>query len=148
MDRTRGASDRKSTVSDVSSEPVTCSECGSISVVEDMTRGERVCGECGLVLSDHRIDTGAEWRAFSSEESDARSRVGAPVRYTVHDKGLSTVIDWRDRDTSGKKLSPTRRSEIYRLRKWQIRSRVHSSMDRNLARPWLQQPCMLHAESD
>jgi transcription initiation factor TFIIB len=112
---------------------IMCPECGCSTVVEDIARGERVCGDCGLVLSDHRIDTGAEWRAFSSEESDARSRVGAPMRYTVHDKGLSTIIDWRDRDTSGRKLSPTRRSEIYRLRKWQIRSRVHSSLDRNLA---------------
>ncbi len=110
-----------------------CPECGSSAVVEDIARGERVCGGCGLVLSDHRIDTGAEWRAFSSEEGAARSRVGAPMRYTVHDKGLSTVIDWRDRDISGRKLTPSRRSEIYRLRKWQIRSRVHSSMDRNLA---------------
>ncbi|MGY5852461.1 MAG: transcription initiation factor IIB [Candidatus Thorarchaeota archaeon] len=132
MDQTRGATpDKKRT--GVEAEITTCSECGDSAVVEDIRRGERVCGSCGLVLSDHRIDTGAEWRAFSSEESDARSRVGAPLRYTVHDKGLSTVIDWRDRDTSGRKLSPTRRSEIYRLRKWQIRSRVHSSMDRNLA---------------
>ncbi len=110
-----------------------CPECGSRSVVEDVGRGERVCRGCGLVLSDHRIDMGAEWRAFSAEENEARSRVGAPLRYTVHDKGLSTVIDWRDKDTAGRKLSPTRRSEIYRLRKWQIRSRVHSSVDRNLA---------------
>ncbi|MBD3404928.1 MAG: transcription initiation factor IIB [Candidatus Lokiarchaeota archaeon] len=116
-----------------SAETLTCPECGSTAVVEDTTRGERACENCGLVLSDHRIDTGAEWRAFSAEESESRSRVGAPMRYTVHDKGLSTVIDWRDRDTSGKKLSPTRRSQIYRLRKWQIRSRVHSSIDRNLA---------------
>jgi len=113
--------------------PVVCPECGSSQVIEDLTRGERICAGCGLVLSDHHIDTGAEWRAFSSEEADARSRVGAPMRYTVHDKGLSTVIDWRDRDTSGRKLSPSRRSEIYRLRKWQIRSRVHGSIDRNLA---------------
>ncbi|RLI48560.1 MAG: transcription initiation factor IIB [Candidatus Thorarchaeota archaeon] len=113
--------------------PVVCPECGSSQVIEDLMRGERICAGCGLVLSDHHIDTGAEWRAFSSEEADARSRVGAPMRYTVHDKGLSTVIDWRDRDTSGRKLSPSRRSEIYRLRKWQIRSRVHGSVDRNLA---------------
>lgn len=114
-------------------DPMNCPECGGVSVVEDTTRGEQVCGGCGLVLSDHRIDTGAEWRAFSSEESDSRSRVGAPLRLSVHDKGLSTVIDWRDQDISGRRLTPTRRSEIYRLRKWQIRSRVHSSMDRNLA---------------
>ncbi len=112
---------------------VKCPECGSAIVVEDTTRGERICGGCGLVLSDHRIDTGAEWRAFSPEETETRSRVGAPMRYTVHDKGLSTMIDWRDKDTMGRKLTPNRRSEIYRLRKWQIRSRVHSSIDRNLA---------------
>jgi transcription initiation factor TFIIB len=52
---------------------------------------------------------------------------------TVHDKGLSTMIDWRDRDAYGKKLTPKRRAQIYRLRKWQVRSRVHSSIDRNLA---------------
>ncbi len=116
-----------------SSSEYICPECGSTVFHDDLARGERVCGGCGLVLSDRRIDTGAEWRAFSAEESDARSRVGAPLRYTIHDKGLSTMIDWRDQDMSGRKLSPTRRSEIYRLRKWQIRSRVHSSLDRNLA---------------
>ncbi len=133
MDQARAATQKKESTAEPSSKVICCSECGSTSVVEDLTRGERVCGGCGLVLSDHRIDTGAEWRAFSAEESDNRSRVGAPLRYTIHDKGLSTVIDWRDRDISGRKLTPTRRSEIYRLRRWQIRSRVHSSMDRNLA---------------
>jgi transcription initiation factor TFIIB len=43
------------------------------------------------------------------------------------------MIDWRDHDSSGKKFSAKKRSEIYRLRKWQIRTRVHSSVDRNLA---------------
>ncbi|TXT54767.1 MAG: Transcription initiation factor IIB [Candidatus Thorarchaeota archaeon] len=133
MDQIKGVVSDKGVPEGEEPETVVCPECGSTSVVEDNTRGERACAECGLVLSDHRIDTGAEWRAFSAEESDSRSRVGAPMRYTVHDKGLSTVIDWRDRDTSGKKLSPNRRSQIYRLRKWQIRSRVHSSVDRNLA---------------
>jgi transcription initiation factor TFIIB len=133
LEQTRSTEGKKEVGTDSPLELIKCPECQSVTVVEDIARGEKVCGGCGLVLSDHRIDTGAEWRAFSSEESDSRSRVGSPVRYTIHDKGLSTVIDWRDRDTSGKKLSPTRRSEIYRLRKWQIRSRVHSSMDRNLA---------------
>lgn len=59
--------------------------------------------------------------------------MGAPSTLTLHDKGLSTIIDWRDRDAMGKKLSPQKRAEAYRLRKWQIRMRVHSSLDRNLA---------------
>jgi len=33
-----------------------CSECGSIEIVRDNEKGEIICGGCGLVLSDHRID--------------------------------------------------------------------------------------------
>jgi transcription initiation factor TFIIB len=111
----------------------TCPECGGHDVVQDLEKGERICATCGLVVSEHRIDSGPEWRAFTSDEKDARSRAGAPTNYAIHDKGLSTMIDWRDHDSSGKRFSAKKRSEIYRLRKWQIRTRVHSSVDRNLA---------------
>jgi len=125
---TKGSKRRKASDPDF-----TCPECGGNEVVQDMQAGERICASCGLVVSDHRIDTGPEWRAFTADEKDARSRAGAPVNYAIHDKGLSTMIDWRDHDSSGKRFSAKKRSEIYRLRKWQIRTRVHSSVDRNLA---------------
>ncbi len=110
-----------------------CPECGSKDVIQDLEKGERICASCGLVVSEHRIDSGPEWRAFTSDEKDARSRAGAPTNYAIHDKGLSTMIDWRDHDSQGKRFTAKKRSEIYRLRKWQIRTRVHSSVDRNLA---------------
>ncbi|MGD9382277.1 MAG: TFIIB-type zinc ribbon-containing protein, partial [Candidatus Thorarchaeota archaeon] len=62
MDRARGDAQERASHSRGEPETQTCPECGSTGVVEDITRGERVCGGCGLVLSDHRIDTGAEWR--------------------------------------------------------------------------------------
>jgi len=111
----------------------TCSECGSSDIHVDYTRGETICSNCGIVISARNIDQGPEWRAFTNEERNKRSRVGSPSTFTVHDKGLSTMIDWHDKDAYGKKLTPKRRAQIYRLRKWQIRTRVHSSMDRNLA---------------
>ncbi|MEM2205030.1 MAG: transcription initiation factor IIB [Candidatus Hadarchaeales archaeon] len=55
------------------------------------------------------------------------------LRDTIHDKGLSTMIDWRDRDSYGKDLTPKRRAQIYRLRKWQRRIRVSDAIERNLA---------------
>ncbi len=116
-----------------SEETQICPECGSNEIVFDAARGDRICNVCGLVIGENYIDSGPEWRAFTSEERDKRSRVGAPSAITVHDKGLSTIIDWRDKDAYGNKLSPKKRAEIYRLRKWQIRTRVHSSIDRNLA---------------
>ena len=111
----------------------TCPECGGTEVVRDNEKGEIICTTCGLVLSDHRIDTGPEWRAFTSDERDERARTGAPTSFALHDKGLSTMIDWRDRDSKGAAFSAKQRAQIYRLRKWQIRTRVHSSLDRNLA---------------
>ena len=111
----------------------TCPECGGTDVVRDNEKGEIICTTCGLVLSDHRIDTGPEWRAFTSDERDERARTGAPASFALHDKGLSTMIDWRDRDSKGAAFSAKQRAQIYRLRKWQIRTRVHSSLDRNLA---------------
>jgi transcription initiation factor TFIIB len=114
-------------------EVLRCRECGSVDVVVDPIRGEKICQKCGVVLGERLIDIGPEWRAFNSEERDKRSRVGSPTTYTVHDKGLSTIIGYENRDSFGNKLSASRRAQIYRLRKWQIRARVHSSMDRNLA---------------
>jgi len=117
----------------ISTHNVSCPECGGVEVIRDNEKGELICGKCGLVLSDHRIDSGPEWRAFTSDERDSRSRTGAPESFSMHDKGLATTIDWRDRDGKGGTFSAKQRAQIYRLRKWQIRTRVHSSLDRNLA---------------
>jgi len=47
-----------------------------------------------------------------------------------HDKGLSTTIDWHDRDIYGKSLSPGQKAQVYRLRKWQRRIRVSDATER------------------
>ncbi len=110
-----------------------CSECGSTNLVHDYETGETICAGCGLVLHEQTMDKGPEWRAFTQEEKESRSRVGVPTSYSVHDKGLSTGIGPVDRDAFGRMLPLSTRLQMWRLRKWQIRSRVHSSVDRNLA---------------
>lgn len=110
-----------------------CLECGAQNLVHDYDTGETICGNCGLVLYDRMINKGPEWRAFDLQEKTSRSRVGRPSSYSVHDKGLSTSISPIDRDAYGRRLPLSTRLQMWRLRKWQIRSRVHSSRDRNLA---------------
>jgi transcription initiation factor TFIIB len=110
-----------------------CPECASKNLVHDYDTGETICGDCGLVLYEQMLDKGPEWRAFTQQEKASRSRVGAPTSYSIHDKGLSTTISQVDRDAFGRKLPQSTRLQMWRLRKWQIRSRVHSSTDRNLA---------------
>ena len=110
-----------------------CPECGSTRVIRDYEQGEVVCMDCGYVVDDRIADSGPEWRAFDDEQRAKRTRVGAPLTFTIHDKGLSTMIDWHDRDTYGKDLSPGQRAQVYRLRKWQRRVRVSDATERNLA---------------
>ena len=108
-----------------------CPECAGDLVVDE-ERGETVCGDCGLVVETDEIDRGPEWRAFDSAEKDEKSRVGAPTTNMMHDKGLSTNIDWRDQDAYGNSLSSNQRQKMQRLRKWNERFRTRDSKERNL----------------
>ena len=110
---------------------VSCPECDG-RVVHDDEHGETTCKECGLILDEAAIDRGPEWRAFHSEERDEKSRVGAPTTQLMHDKGLSTNIDWRDKDAYGNSLSSNQREKMQRLRKWNERFRTRDSKERNL----------------
>jgi len=108
-----------------------CSECGK-DIFFDENRGLLVCEECGLVHSEKHIDRGPEWRAFDADQKKKRTRTGAPMTYMIHDKGLSTMIDWKNRDIFGKEIPAKLRGQIYRLRKWQSRIRVSDATERNL----------------
>ncbi|MFQ6065356.1 MAG: transcription initiation factor IIB [Candidatus Bathyarchaeia archaeon] len=110
-----------------------CPECGSTRIMRDSNYAEIVCMNCGFVIATKLPDRGPEWRAFDKEQRAKRARVGAPLTYTIHDKGLSTMIDWHDRDIYGRKLAPGQKAQIYRLRKWQRRIRVSDATERNLA---------------
>jgi transcription initiation factor TFIIB len=109
-----------------------CLECGSRELVTDGDSGEVVCSKCGLVIRDLILDQKPEWRAFTPEEKKAKGRVGSPTSLTKYDKGLSTTFQ-PYKDASGKALPMKERFKMMRLRKWNIRSRLHSSAERNLS---------------
>jgi len=108
-----------------------CPECSG-NVITDDEHGETVCDDCGLVITEDSVDRGPEWRAFDSAEKDQKSRVGAPTTNTMHDKGLSTNIDWRNKDAYGRSLGARQRQKMQRLRKWNERFRTRDSKERNL----------------
>ena len=111
-------------------ESLQCPECEEGHIVEE--DNERVCESCGLVIDDEIIDRGPEWRAFNSQERSSKSRVGSPTTNTMHDKGLTTTIDWKNRDAYGRSLSSDKRRQMRRLRKWQERIRTKDAGERNL----------------
>ncbi len=108
-----------------------CPECGA----DELTRTDNqeiVCDACGIIVEEDNIDHGPEWRAFNHKEREEKSRVGAPTTKTMHDKGLTTTIDWRDKDAYGRNISSEKRNQMRRLRKWQERIRTKDAGERNL----------------
>jgi transcription initiation factor TFIIB len=108
-----------------------CPECGNADLILDPEMGEYVCGRCGLVIEESIPNQEAEWRAFTPQERDSKARAGTPTNYSHYDKGLSTVIRV-EKDALGRPLSPKVKQQMWRLRRWQTRSKVHASQSRNL----------------
>ena len=97
-----------------------CPECeGRLRAEGD----ETVCGACGLVVAEDRLDRGPEWRPM---DGDRRERTGAPLTRSRHDRGLSTEIGRGSRRLSGRK-----RRLLARLRRQHNRTRIRSKSERN-----------------
>jgi transcription initiation factor TFIIB len=98
-----------------------CPECeGSVRA----TDCETVCAECGLVIDEHAIDPGPEWRAFADDDTNPE-RTGAPLTRSRHDRGLSTEIGRSTR------LTGRKRRRIARMRRQHKRAQIATKAERN-----------------
>jgi transcription initiation factor TFIIB len=109
-----------------------CPRCGSTNLIRDLEVGEEVCGECGLVVSEEIVDTGPEWRAFTSAEKASRPRVGMARSLTLYDMGLSTSFKGT-RDGRGNKLDADTQSRMNKLKKYDNRTKLDDTWGRNLS---------------
>jgi transcription initiation factor TFIIB len=104
----------------------TCPECDGRVRVDG---GERTCEDCGLVVEERRIDHGAEWRSFD-DDTESKSRVGAPRTTTRHDRGLSTTIGYK-RDGGDSQFSAAKQRRLHRQRREHSRAQFDSKQERN-----------------
>ncbi len=103
-------------------------DCKKNKVITDIDTGEIACGNCGAVLSERTIDPGAESVGLSGEEYQSVTRVGRKISLKMVDMGLSTIIEAKDRDATGKFLSNENKRMFYRLRMWDRNSRSSNSV--------------------
>ncbi|EGG41564.1 transcription initiation factor TFIIB [Candidatus Nitrosarchaeum limnium SFB1] len=108
-----------------------CQRCNRGAILTDSNTGEMFCSKCGFVATDRIEQEGPEWRSFSKDEGDNRTRTGTPTSLAIHDMGLATIINPINKDATGKPLSASMKSTIERLRTWDNRSQVHEPVDRN-----------------
>ena len=98
-----------------------CPECRGRLQADDC---ETVCTECGLVVEEHNIDPGPEWRSFADDDTNPE-RTGAPLTRSRHDRGLSTEIGRSTR------LKGRKRRQMARLRRQHKRTQIASKAERN-----------------
>jgi len=113
-------------------EIVRCHECNS-TTFEENTQGEESCKMCGLVLTGLIIDDGPEWRNYGGGSEESGERVGMPSTELLHDKGLTTDIDWRNKDFAGAGITSDSAKMFRRLRRQHSRTRISNSKERNLS---------------
>jgi transcription initiation factor TFIIB len=97
--------------------------CTKGPLVTDNSTGEILCLTCGQVLAEKTEDTGPEFRTYTLEQFNSRTRSGAGSSLTIHDRGLSTTIDHGNKDASGNSLSSHTKNTFSRLRIWDNRSK-------------------------
>lgn len=107
-----------------------CDYCHASKFVTDQVIGETICSGCGFVISENAEYRGIEHMFISNSSNTARTGPGVSLK--MHDKGLNTRIGAEDRDSVGKPLSAKTTQMFGRLRKWDSRSQIKNSADRNL----------------
>jgi transcription initiation factor TFIIB len=108
-----------------------CPECEG-NLVKDDTKGEIVCENCGIVIDEDLIEEGPEWRSFNYDEEMEKSRTGSPTTQSMHDKGLTTDISWKDKDAKGQSISQEKKHTMKRLREAHKRSKTKDPKESNL----------------
>jgi transcription initiation factor TFIIB len=103
--------------------------------VTDFESGEVICSNCGIVILDRIEDyTHEERRAYSIEEVDNRSRIGAPSSLAVHDRGLCTIVGKANIDANGKIFDTANLARIEKLRRLNSWINVSKSSEKSLRR--------------
>jgi len=69
--------------------------------------GDTVCGDCGLVLQSHVVDTRSEWRTFSNDDqgNDDPSRVGEAANPLLNGSQLTSSIAFGNGDARSRDLN-------------------------------------------
>ncbi|HEX2014547.1 MAG TPA: TFIIB-type zinc ribbon-containing protein [Nitrososphaera sp.] len=109
-----------------------CRLCNSKSIIFDSETSEAICSSCGMVVRDNIESLGPEWRSYSGDDIERKSRTGMHSSLAFHDMGLSTFISYSNVDANGVAMSAEQRSKVQRMRRWNKISSNNRSYHRNL----------------
>ncbi|EPA05024.1 hypothetical protein [Candidatus Nitrosarchaeum limnium] len=80
------------------------SSCKRSNVITDEITGEIACSSCGVVLAEKSWETRLENSGFT-DDGYLNSRVGGRISLKMADRGLPTIIEAQNKDSTGKSIS-------------------------------------------
>lgn len=104
----------------------TCPFCGSTEILIDVTRSEKVCRKCGVVLEENIIDSTVRGTA-RDKDGNSLGQNGAPSNIAVHDGGITTTFNIKEGNVKD-------RAKWIRIKRMHNQSRVIGSREKNFAR--------------
>jgi transcription initiation factor TFIIB len=111
---------------------IQCPECKCSNNITDYFRAEIICKNCGLVLNDNCIQHNSEWWILNNIDYKQKDRIGAPLKLTTHNNGLSTIIGRENRDANGNMIPNKNRYKYYKLRKLDYKIKISSNKEKYL----------------
>lgn len=108
-----------------------CDECKSSDLFIDKKTGEIICKNCGLVqpINNNTINKTETEYNIDKELGDR-----TPLNHFFADWGLSTKIDWKNKDHYGNKVPKRTQENLQRLRKWNRRVKINRTKEQNLSK--------------
>ena len=85
-----------------------CNSCKSMSVIFDESKGEIVCTDCGIVISEKQMTL--------EKGIELKDTTGMPSSLVYPDKGLTTTITNQNTDAYGTSLSQDQISNVNKIR--------------------------------
>lgn len=107
-----------------------CPLCGGDTRVTDLYTGEVICTTCGCVLNELILSRRVIY--FDGADGSDGRRHGVGLRQSIYDTGLNTVIRG-NKDGYGVTLSKETVSNMHRLQRHDMKSKVNDSVQRNLS---------------
>lgn len=104
-----------------------CPDCNSTNFDYDHSTRELTCRKCGRIMDENFIYQGLGYAIYGQEQM-GKVHIGAPTKSSIHDGGLCTDIDWKNKNISQKEIT-----KWYRLRKWNKKIRFSGARERSLA---------------
>lgn len=105
-----------------------CERCNSNQIMVDDEKGETICRDCGMVITERTVEADNS----GAQQTGETTHNSGQISLSIHDMGLTTDISNDYKDNSGKTIPKASQAMTNTLKKTNKRLKVSNNMEKNL----------------